>query len=104
MGVITTIAGEVSPGQLWPGFKNGLAAEALLRYALTLDEFHMANIGIDSMQVLNANLETLKNFSPMEEEEMKEIRLALEPFYRGHKLAWMHPSYQDGWTGQIRLA
>lgn len=83
---------------------NGLAAEALLRYALTLDEFHMANIGIDSMEVLNANLEILKNFSPMKEEEMKEIRLALKPFYRGHKLAWMHPSYQDGWNGKIGLA
>jgi aryl-alcohol dehydrogenase-like predicted oxidoreductase len=83
---------------------NGLAAEALLRYALTLDEFHMANIGIDSMEVLKINLEILKSFSPMKEEEMKEIRLALKPFFRGHKLAWMHPSYQDGWNGKIRLA
>ena len=34
LGVITTVAGEVSPaapGQLWPGFKNGLAAEARFR-------------------------------------------------------------------------
>ena len=83
---------------------NGLAAEDLVRYALTLNDFHMINIGMDSMEVLNANLEILRNFSPLEEEKMKELRLALEPFHRGHKLAWLQPSYQDGWNNQIRLA
>jgi predicted aldo/keto reductase-like oxidoreductase len=82
---------------------NGLAAEDLVRYALTLKDFHMANIGIDSLEVLNANLEIIKNFSPLEEEKMEELRLALQPFYKGHKLAWMNPSYQDGWNNNIRL-
>jgi hypothetical protein len=83
---------------------NGLAAEDLVRYALTLKDFHMINIGMDSMEVMNANLEILKNFSPLDEEKMKELRLALQPFYRGHQLAWMQPSYQDGWNNKIRLA
>ena len=83
---------------------NGLAAEDLVRYALTLKDFHMINIGMDSMEVLNANLEILRNFSPLEEEKMKELRLALEPFHRGHKLAWLQPSYQDGWNNKISLA
>jgi len=83
---------------------NGLAAKDLVRYALTLNDFHMANIGIDSMEVLNTNLEILRDFSPLGEEKMKEIRMALQPFYKGRNLAWMQPSYQDGWNSQIRLS
>jgi len=83
---------------------NGLAADDLVRYALTLDDFHMANIGIDSMEVLHSNLEILRNFSPLDEEKMKEIRLALHPFYQGANLAWMDPAYQDGRNSGILLA
>ncbi len=83
---------------------NGLAANDLVRYALTLDDFHMTNIGMDSMEVLKSNLEILQNFSPLGEEKMKELRLALQPFYREKGLAWMNPSYQDGWTNDITMA
>ena len=81
---------------------NGLAANDLVRYALTLEDFHMANIGIDSMDVLNSNLEILKNYSPLGEEKMDEVRMALQPFYEGKNLAWMHREYQDGWNHDIR--
>ena len=77
---------------------NGLAADDLVRYALTLKDFQMANIGIDSMEVLHSNLEILRNFTPLGEEKMKEMRLALQLFYRGKNLAWMDPAYQDGWN------
>lgn len=82
---------------------NGLAARDLVHYALTLKEFHMANIGIDSMEVLNTNLEILRNFTPLDEEKMKEIRMALQPFYRGRNLAWMQTSYQDGWNRTLKI-
>lgn len=81
-----------------------LAAYDLVRYALSLPDFHMANIGIDSMEALNSNLEILKNFSPLEEDKMEEIRLALHPFYRGTRLPWLDPEYVDGWNSRIRLA
>ncbi|MDF1576157.1 MAG: aldo/keto reductase [Bacteroidales bacterium] len=82
----------------------GLPAGDLIRYALTLNEFHMINIGTDSKEVLHANLEILRDFTPLGEEKMEEIRLALYPFYQGKGLAWMHPAYQDGWNQNIRLA
>jgi aryl-alcohol dehydrogenase-like predicted oxidoreductase len=82
---------------------NGLGADELLRYALTLEDFHMANVGIDSMEVLNSNLELLRNFSPLGEKKMKELQLALQPFYRDRKLAWMNPAYRDNWNNEIRL-
>jgi len=83
---------------------NGLAADDLVRYALTLQDFHMVNIGTDSKEVLHSNLEILRNFTPLGEEKMKEIRLALRPFYQGNNLAWMQPAYQDGWNSVIHLA
>jgi len=83
---------------------NGLAANDLVRYALSLGDFHMANIGMDSLEVLHSNLNVLSNFTPLGEEKMKELRLALHPFYQGRKLAWMHPEYQDGWNHDISRA
>jgi len=83
---------------------HGLAANDLVRYALTLEDFHMANIGIDSMDALNSNLEILRTFAPLDEEKMKELRMALHPFYKGTNLAWMNPSYRDGWNNKMRLA
>ncbi len=83
---------------------NGLAANDLVRYALTLEDFHMANIGIDSMEVLNSNLDILRNFTSLSKEKMREMRLALQPFFQGRNLAWMDPSYRDGFKPEIRLA
>ncbi len=76
---------------------NGLATDDLVRYALSLKDFHLANIGMDSLEVLQANLEILRGFTPLSEEKMKELRLALQPFYQGKNLAWLHPSYRDGY-------
>ena len=83
---------------------DGLAATDLVKYALTLKEFHMINIGIDSMDVLNSNLDLIRNFEPLESQKMEELRLALQPFYNGKNLAWMQPSYRDGWNSGIHLA
>lgn len=83
---------------------EGLAASDLIRYALSLKEFHMINIGMDSKEVLKANLEILRNFKPLDESRMEELRIALQPFYKGKNLAWMHASYVDGWTGGMHLA
>lgn len=83
---------------------DGLAASDLVKYALTLKEFHMINIGIDSMDILNSNLEIIRNFKPLETQKMEELRLALQPFYHGKNLAWMQPSYRDGWNNGIHMA
>ncbi len=83
---------------------NGLAASDLVRYALSLKDFHLANIGMDSPEVLKSNLEIIRDFQPLNELKMEEVRLALQPFYRGRNLAWMQSSYRDGWDNQIQLA
>ena len=83
---------------------SGLAASDLVKYALSLEDFHMANIGMDSLEVLNANLEILRDFTPLEDSKMDELRMALQPFYQGKELPWMRPSYLDGWQSHVRLA
>lgn len=83
---------------------NGLAAADLVRYALSLADFHLVNIGIDSMEALESNLSILRDFTPLDEDKMNELRLALEPFCRDQKLPWMQPAYKDGRYPQVRLA
>jgi len=83
---------------------QGLDAADLVRYALSLNDFHLANVGMDSMEAVRSNLEILRNFSPLDEEKMHELRLALQPFFRGEKVAWMQPGYRDGWNSGIHLA
>ena len=83
---------------------EGLSVKDLIQYALTLDDFHMINVGIDDLEHLEANLEILRNFEPLDESVMEEIRLALQPFYKGNNLAWMQQGYVDGWHGGLHIA
>jgi predicted aldo/keto reductase-like oxidoreductase len=68
----------------------------LIRYALSLNGPDGIILGMDSLDVVNSNLEILRNFKPMEETRMKEIALQLTPFYNHQNLPWMTPGYHDG--------
>jgi hypothetical protein len=75
---------------------EGLAASDLVKYALSLDHFTLANIGYDNLKVLKENLAILKEFKPLDEQKMDDLRIALGPFYRHENLPWMKPGYIDG--------
>ena len=83
---------------------EGISPEMLLRYALSSDYFSLANISHGSMEALKANLEVVRNFKPLNSQEMKDIRAALTPFFKHRNLAWMEPSYVDGRLDDIMLA
>ncbi|MEE9463737.1 MAG: aldo/keto reductase, partial [Bacteroidales bacterium] len=68
---------------------EGLAVSDLVRYALTLDHFTLANIGHSSLEVLKENLALLKEFKPFDKQKMEDLRIALGPFYRHENLPWM---------------
>ncbi len=68
----------------------------LIRYALSLKGPDGIVLGMDSLDVVNSNLEILRNFKPMEENRMKEIAQQLTPFYKHQNLPWMNPGYHDG--------
>jgi len=68
----------------------------LVRYALSLKGPDGIILGMDSLEVVQSNLEILRNFKPMDEGKMKEMALQLSPFYRHENLPWMKPGYCDG--------
>jgi len=70
--------------------------DELVRYALSLPHVHAAVIGTDSVDVVKKNIENLKNFRPMDAEEMKKIRADLRPFFEPKNIPWMQPGYRDG--------
>jgi len=75
---------------------EGLAPESLINYALSLKHVSAAVIGTDSIDVVKANVELVKNFKPMPESEMQKLRMALRPFHRGGRVPWLQPGYFDG--------
>lgn len=75
---------------------NGLSPDDLVKYALSLEGITAAVIGIDSIEILQKNIETIKNFQPLSNEKMQKLHVALDPFYKSNKLPWMQPGYFDG--------
>jgi uncharacterized protein len=75
---------------------NGLDPDDLVKYALSLKGVTAAVIGIDNLEVLQKNIETVKSFKPFSDEKMKELHVSLNPFYNSKSLPWMQPGYFDG--------
>lgn len=72
--------------------------EKLIRYALSLPEVDVVNIGVDSMDVLNRNVALLKTFTPLTDQGLHEVDQALAGFRNNPDLPWMQPGYRDGIT------
>ncbi len=73
-----------------------LDPKELVRYALSLSGPDGIVLGMDSVAVMDANLEILRNFKPLDEQRMKELALNLTPFYQHENLPWMKYGYCDG--------
>ncbi len=90
MGIM--IIKSIRPRETVPG----LAAEELIRYALSLPRVHAAVVGTDSVEVVRKNAALLRDFRPLGPEDMKRLAVKLEPFFAGNRLPWMRPGYRDG--------
>ena len=73
-----------------------LKAEDLVRYALSLEGPTGIAIGMDSKKVVDSNLQILRNFRPMDQQEMTRYAMILSPFFRHENLEWMKTGYHDG--------
>ena len=69
----------------------------LIRYALSLKETDGVVLGTDSKEVVDSNVNILKNFKTMSQTEMDQITMRLAPFYRHENIPWMKPNYEDGY-------
>ncbi len=74
----------------------GLNPVDLVNYGLSLKGPDVVVIGMDSISVVESNLNILRNFKPMAPERMKELAESLTPFYNHENLPWMQPCYTDG--------
>jgi predicted aldo/keto reductase-like oxidoreductase len=72
-----------------------VSAETLIRYGLSLEGAHAAVIGTDSLDVVRKNAALLKEFRPLEPEEMSAVRRGLGPFFAGLDVPWMRPLYKE---------
>ena len=71
----------------------------LIRFALSLKGPTGIAVGMDSKKVVESNLNILRNFKPMNEDEKKKFAMTLAPFFRHENLPWMQPGYRDGHWG-----
>ena len=75
---------------------QGVIPAELIRYALSLDHVHAAVIGMDSLAVLQKNIDLAKGYTQMSTAQLKRMDTRLKPFFGSRNLEWMDPSYTDG--------
>ncbi|MDD2380574.1 MAG: aldo/keto reductase [Mariniphaga sp.] len=71
----------------------------LIKFALSVPGPNGVVVGVDSLEVVKSNLEILRNFTPMDNEQLEKFAMALDPFFKGNNLPWMNRSYCDGHWG-----
>jgi len=75
----------------------GLNPDDLVKYALSLNGVTVPIIGMETKEVMQKNIDIIKNFKePLSDEKMKQLQVALDPFFRSKKLPWLQPGYYDG--------
>jgi uncharacterized protein len=90
MGVV--LMKVVRPREMNPKFTGS----DLVRFALSLDGPASLTLGIESKEIVDANLELLRNFKPMSQTEKKEFATLLHPWFNHRDLEWLRPGYEDG--------
>jgi len=75
---------------------QGINPEDLVRYALSLEGPSGIAVGMDSKKVVDSNLKILRNFRPMDKDEMQKFAMVLAPYFRHENLEWMKAGYLDG--------
>lgn len=90
MGVLLMKA--VRPKETVPG----ITGDELVRFALSIEEVHALVLGMDSMEIVKRNLDILRHFEPMSDEEKQKVAMHISPFFKSKELPWMFPSYHDG--------
>lgn len=75
---------------------EGINVAELVRFALSLEGPDGLAVGMDSKQVVDSNLNILRNFKPMNAEEKLKYAELLTPYFHHENLPWMRAGYQDG--------
>lgn len=76
---------------------QGIDINELVRFALSLDGPDGIVIGMDSKNVVESNLNLLRNFKVMNSDEKLKYAIILSPYFRHENLEWMRNGYHDGY-------
>jgi uncharacterized protein len=71
----------------------------LVRFALSLEGPDGIVVGMDSKKVVQSNLNLLRTFKPMSNDEKTKYAIVLSPYFRHENLEWMKAGYHDGCLG-----
>ncbi len=77
----------------------GVNPTELIRFALSLKGPSGVIIGMDSKKIVDSNIEILRNFQPMTNQEISSMKVALTSFFNHHGTPWMQKEYCDGHWG-----
>ncbi|HBE40438.1 MAG TPA: aldo/keto reductase [Bacteroidales bacterium] len=75
---------------------EGVSVPELIRFALSLEGPDGVAVGMDSKNVVDSNLNILRNFKPMDAAEKIKYAELLSPYFRHENLPWMKAGYHDG--------
>jgi predicted aldo/keto reductase-like oxidoreductase len=73
-----------------------LDPKELVRFALSLEGPSGIAVGMDSKKVVDSNLDLMRNFKPMSQDEKLKYAMILAPYFRHENLDWMKKGYHDG--------
>ncbi len=76
---------------------KGIDVAELVRFALSLEGPSGIAVGMDSKKVVDSNLNLLRNFKPMNSNEIQKYAMLLSPYFRHENLEWMKKGYHDGY-------
>jgi len=74
----------------------GINIAELVRFALSLEGPDGVAVGMDSKNVVDSNLNILRNFKLMDAAEKIKYAELLSPYFRHENLPWMQAGYHDG--------
>jgi predicted aldo/keto reductase-like oxidoreductase len=78
---------------------QGIDTRELVRFALSLDGPDGLVVGMDSKKIVESNLNLLRSFTPMNQDEKLKYASILSPYFRHENLEWMRSGYHDGRMG-----
>jgi predicted aldo/keto reductase-like oxidoreductase len=75
---------------------EGVSIPELVKFALSLEGPDGVVVGMDSKNVVDSDLNILRNFKPMDAAEKIRYAELLSPYFRHENLPWMKAGYSDG--------
>jgi predicted aldo/keto reductase-like oxidoreductase len=79
--------------------QSDLKGTDLIRYAMSLQGVHVANVGLDTIQHLDENAAMATKFVPLKSRQRAAISSQVQLALGDYPAPWDMPGYRDGMIG-----